>query len=242
MVKLMTASSIQKGYWIELYQPQHDTWSWVQITNRKEVYEPQVRTAPTRLFIFTLNDTDEQGTTQATESDLFLASETEPVGVANRHPVPTWDEYFLELAKTVSLRAKCRRRTVGAVIVDSANKIVSTGYNGPPESSQDVPANQAPLLDCLEGGCPRGLQSKTDVKPYTAYDGENFCIASHAEENAINFRNTSVRGCSIYVTDKPCYNCTRTLLGNGVVMAYWPGGASTVRELFQKYVQELSQG
>ena len=30
---------------------------------------------------------------------------------------PSWDKYFLQLAKDVSLRSNCSRRKVGAVIV-----------------------------------------------------------------------------------------------------------------------------
>ena len=42
------------------------------------------------------------------------------------------DEYFLEIANTVSQRGTCARRKVGCVLVDSANHIVATGYNGVP--------------------------------------------------------------------------------------------------------------
>lgn len=43
---------------------------------------------------------------------------------------PSWDEYFMEIAKVVATRATCDRKHVGAVIVDGRNRIVSTGYNG----------------------------------------------------------------------------------------------------------------
>ena len=42
---------------------------------------------------------------------------------------PTWDKYFMEIAKQVATRSTCERKQVGAVIVRDKN-ILSTGYNG----------------------------------------------------------------------------------------------------------------
>ena len=39
------------------------------------------------------------------------------------------DEYYLQIAETVSLRSTCIRRQYGAVIVKD-DRIISTGYNG----------------------------------------------------------------------------------------------------------------
>lgn len=44
-----------------------------------------------------------------------------------------WIDYFLEFAKTASLRSTCMEMPSGAVIVNKNNKIVSTGYNGAPK-------------------------------------------------------------------------------------------------------------
>jgi len=41
-----------------------------------------------------------------------------------------WDHYFMDLADKVSERATCNRKHVGAVIVDSNHRLISTGYNG----------------------------------------------------------------------------------------------------------------
>ena len=43
-----------------------------------------------------------------------------------------WNEYFLQIAKTVALRSNCIRAQVGAVIVGEDKKIKATGYNGTP--------------------------------------------------------------------------------------------------------------
>lgn len=45
---------------------------------------------------------------------------------------PGWDDYFMEIARVVSSRSTCMRRSVGAVIVKN-KQIVATGYNGTPK-------------------------------------------------------------------------------------------------------------
>ncbi|MBU1173343.1 MAG: dCMP deaminase, partial [Proteobacteria bacterium] len=45
---------------------------------------------------------------------------------------PSWNDYFLAIAKVVSRRSTCPRAHVGAVIVSHDNRILATGYNGSP--------------------------------------------------------------------------------------------------------------
>lgn len=44
---------------------------------------------------------------------------------------PTWDEYFMLLAKLASTRSTCLAFPVGAVIVKD-RQVLATGYNGAP--------------------------------------------------------------------------------------------------------------
>jgi dCMP deaminase len=44
---------------------------------------------------------------------------------------PSWDEYFLEIAKLVGSRGTCDRGRNGAVIVKN-KRIITTGYVGAP--------------------------------------------------------------------------------------------------------------
>ena len=44
---------------------------------------------------------------------------------------PSWDEYFMVIARDVATRATCERRSVGAVAVLD-RRILTTGYNGAP--------------------------------------------------------------------------------------------------------------
>jgi len=84
---------------------------------------------------------------------------------------PGWDEYFLEIAKTVSSRSTCFRNKVGAVIVKD-KEIISTGYNGAPSYQKN----------CLEiGYCYR---NKNNIVSGTSLE---LCraVGSHAESNAV---------------------------------------------------------
>lgn len=55
---------------------------------------------------------------------------------------PTWQEYFLEIAKAVSIRATCPRAHSGVILVKN-RRIISTGYNGAPPG----------YSECLTHGC-----------------------------------------------------------------------------------------
>lgn len=112
----------------------------------------------------------------------------------------SWDEYFMELAFTVSERATCPRRHVGAILVKN-KKLMGTGYNGSPSG---VP-------DCYEQGCL--------IEHYHEDEREKErCIRSiHAEVNLILFTDQSDReGATIFVTDSPCYSCAKMLSNSGI--------------------------
>ena len=46
------------------------------------------------------------------------------------HARPDWDDYFVAIARAVAERSDCRRRKVGAVLVDRDHRLVGTGYTG----------------------------------------------------------------------------------------------------------------
>ena len=56
---------------------------------------------------------------------------------------PSFDEYFLNIAKVVSTRGTCIRRKVGSVAIDHNNYILSTGYNGSAKNT----------LHCIDDPC-----------------------------------------------------------------------------------------
>lgn len=115
---------------------------------------------------------------------------------------PSFDEYFMEIARVVSLRGNCVKRKVGAVIVRE-KRIISTGYNGTPRGAKN----------CYEGGCKRCNA--------LAPSGEDLgtCICSHAEENSIvqaAYHGVSTKGATIYTTFSPCIMCSKMIINSGI--------------------------
>lgn len=116
---------------------------------------------------------------------------------------PSWDEYFMSIAKQVAMRSNCIKRKVAAVLVRD-KQIISTGYNGTPRGTRN----------CNEGGCPRCNNFSES--------GKNLedCFCSHGEENAIvqaAYNGISTKGSTIYTTFSPCLYCTRMIINAGVV-------------------------
>lgn len=115
---------------------------------------------------------------------------------------PSWDDYYVNIAKAVSRRGECSRRQVGAVIVKDQT-IISTGYNGAPPGEQS----------CLTGNCPR---ARSDVQPGTDY-AQSGCTAIHAESNAIMRAGLAkCAGATIYVTETPCVLCYPLIRAAGI--------------------------
>ena len=138
-------------------------------------------------------------------------------GKRGRPSVPSWDDYFLGIATAVAARAKCTRRRVGAVLTID-HRIIATGYNGAAPGEPD----------CLEGACPRGQLDYDAVPGLGDYDRPGtpgFCIAIHAEVNALLFSTRDTKGATAYITDPPCPGCRKALAAAGIVRAVWPDGS-----------------
>ena len=107
----------------------------------------------------------------------------------------SWNDYFFDLCDVISRKSKDPSTKVGAVIVNSGNSIISTGYNGFPIGVDD------------------SVQSRFE-RP------EKYTWTCHAEENAIAFaaRNgISTNGASLYCNRLPCCaRCTRLALQAGI--------------------------
>ena len=115
---------------------------------------------------------------------------------------PSWDEYFMSIARVVASRSNCVKRRVGAVIALD-RRIISTGYNGTPRG----------VRNCNEGGCPR---CNSFAEGGTRLDE---CLCSHGEENAItqaSYHGVSVRGGVLYTTFSPCLMCTKMIINAGI--------------------------
>lgn len=114
---------------------------------------------------------------------------------------PSWDEYFLNIAKEVAKRSTCPRAQVGAVIVKD-NRILSTGYNGAAPGKSH----------CSEAGC-------------IMEDGH--CQrAIHAETNAVAQAakfGIPIDGATLYYCDSlgrptdSCVKCSQVMKAAGIV-------------------------
>lgn len=138
---------------------------------------------------------------------------------------PSWDEYFLMLAKLAATRSTCLAFPVGAVIVKN-KQILATGYNGSPAGS----------AHCTEQGyCYPGLSSCDASKTMPSR-------AVHAEANAIAQaakHGISTDGASIYVTLEPCLSCLKLVISAGIREVFYEtsfnsGESLLVRDSFIK--------
>lgn len=129
-----------------------------------------------------------------------LTATLQALEVASRRP--SWDQYFMDIARTVATRSNCMKRQVAAVIV-SDRRIISTGYNGTPRG----------VKNCNEGGCPRCNSF--------GESGKNLeeCLCSHAEENAIvqaSYHGIAIRDATLYTTYSPCLMCSKMIINAGI--------------------------
>ena len=147
---------------------------------------------------------------------------------------PSWDEYFMAIARVVASRSNCVKRKVAAVITRD-RRIISTGYNGTPRGT----------LNCNEGGCPR---CNSFAEGGTRLDE---CLCSHGEENAITqaaYHGVLLKGGTIYTTFSPCLICTKMIINAGltevVYNADYPLGETSLNLLREAgvKVRKLSLG
>lgn len=203
-------NDVKPGQWVEL-KDSSGKWVWAKIVSTMSYIKH-----PGSGRFYRITTDGEILETKANEK--LIVSDSDPESIPNRFDVPSWDDYFIEIAKAVSLRAKCRRRQVGAVLVDEQHRIVSTGYAGFPAGTPG---------DCLTGACPRSLTARGDIPPNSPYDdpeSPGYCPSIHAELNAIIYARKETQGSTVYITDAPCPNCRKHLVSAGVVRAVWPGG------------------
>ncbi len=136
---------------------------------------------------------------------------------------PTWDEYFLMLAKLAATRSSCLAFPVGAVIVKN-KQVLATGYNGPPAGSPHC---------TTQGYCYPGLSScdASTTLPSRAVHAEANAIAQAAKHGI------STEGACIYVTLEPCLSCLKLVISAGIHEIYYEtsfnsGEKALVRDSF----------
>lgn len=116
---------------------------------------------------------------------------------------PSWDEYFMDIAQTVSKRATCDRGRSGCVIAKGKQLLV-TGYVGSPIG----------MAHCDEIG--------HQMKQMVHEDGKvtNHCVRTvHAEQNAICQAaklGISIEGATLYCRMTPCRVCAMLIINCGI--------------------------
>lgn len=123
---------------------------------------------------------------------------------------PTWTQYFLGLAKVVSLRSHDIQTQHGCVITDVNNRILGVGYNGFPKGLDD---SQLPNTRPLK-----------------------YPWMIHAERNALS--NCVIRPDNgiAYVTGQCCNDCIMALWQEGIKKVYMQNSHGT--HLFDEQNQE----
>lgn len=123
-----------------------------------------------------------------------------------RTPTP-WADVFMGMARQIAKRSKDPSARHGAVLVDRDNRVLGSGFNGPPPLVDD---REVPWL----------------VRP-AKYD-----YIIHAEENALWFALEAhgagrVSDSVLYCTCFPCPACTLRIVRAGVgLVVYDPAGTA----------------
>lgn len=110
---------------------------------------------------------------------------------------PDWDTYFMALVAVIATRGSCVRRKVGALVVDSRNVTLATGYNG----------KAAGTINCEDRPCAGAY----------APSGESLdkCEAIHAESQCLIFCADTSKIHTLYVSCSPCISCVKMFMQTG---------------------------
>ena len=138
------------------------------------------------------------------------------------------NNYYLDIAQTVSERSTCIRKRYGAIIVKN-DVIISTGYNGAPRGR----ANCSDIGSCTRErlGIPRGERYE-------------LCRSVHSEANAIiaasreNMLDAALYMCctdpktgEIIAGTNSCMMCKKLIINAGISKIYIRDTKDTYREI-----------
>jgi len=116
---------------------------------------------------------------------------------------PSWDEYFLGIAREVAKRATCDRGRSGCVVVRD-KRILTTGYVGSPTGMPHCDDVGHMFRDVIH---PDGSITKHCVRTI------------HAEQNAIcqaaRF-GIALEGATLYCKMEPCFTCAKMIINAGI--------------------------
>jgi len=127
----------------------------------------------------------------------------------------TWDEYFMNIADSVSKRATCDRGRSGCVVVRN-RVILATGYVGAPSG----------LPHCDDVGHHIVKEIEIDDESGEKIETEHCVRTVHAEQNAICQAakvGVSLDGATLYCRMTPCRTCAMMIINCGIkrVVCEW---------------------
>lgn len=128
-----------------------------------------------------------------------------------------WDDWFMTLARSTTLRSKDPSTKVGAVVVGDRRRVLSLGYNGFPRGIADTP-------------------ERWNDRP------TKYRLVQHAERNALDGAECSVVGATVYVTMAPCHECAKSMIQRGITRVVhppadnsrWTESNALAREMFDE--------
>lgn len=142
---------------------------------------------------------------------------------------PSYPTYWMMMARTAALRADCTRAQFGCVIVDTHNRLCSTGYNGSPPKGPS----------CLKGECPRGTQTFEETPSFRQGNHDySDCVSLHAETNAIVWADKArCRGAIMYLHGgyPPCDMCWKMIRAAEIFAVVWGTPENYEMELAESY-------
>jgi len=155
---------------------------------------------------------------------------------------PSLDEYYMSIAEAAKVRATCKLKQVGAVIVKN-NQVISTGYNGSLPGAQECSATCKHNFDCTSSSKPDLSDAKCQISRIKSNGNPtSVCNTVHAEINAI-FQcinnEVSVSGATLYVTYAPCLDCCKisALAGIAKIVYKEPNGYVETYGHFNGYLE-----
>ena len=128
------------------------------------------------------------------------------------------ENYYLDIAESVSERSTCLLKKWGCIIVKN-DEIIATGYNGAPRGR----------VNCND----LGYCMKKKILPNTSRGGYDACRSVHAEQNAmLSASRSSMIGSSMFLVGKSlkthdyadnpnsCQMCRKLIINSGIIFLY----------------------
>lgn len=115
------------------------------------------------------------------------------------NPRISWKKYFTKISEIVAMRSPDIHKQVGAVIVNSKNRVLSTGYNGLPREVEES------VVD---------WENREAVRE----------LIIHAECNAILFlrkEDTYDEELTLYCSLSPCPECVKLIKTAGISKVFF---------------------